>query len=238
MRLTVRSTHKWIALFIGAVFLIWVVSGVVLMTPSFKDPARREVAIDYRTAVVSPAEAIRSVAGPDSTGATVRSLALVRVGTRPAYQLGMTDGRTQLVDATSGRELRITAELAESLARLEVGNGPALVRVEAIGGRDAAGQPMAYRVMVADPASTWIEVSRRDGSVWRRSARSRFQDVMSELHTFEAVRALYAGPRGQYWLVVTAGTASLTLILTGYWLILPRRLRRRVAPADNNRDSG
>ncbi|UCH61455.1 MAG: hypothetical protein JSV61_08210, partial [Anaerolineales bacterium] len=63
-RKTWHLIHKWISIFVGVFFLIWTVSGVVMMLPGrWFAPSILEVAQlpDYRSASLSPAEAVTAL---------------------------------------------------------------------------------------------------------------------------------------------------------------------------------
>ena len=78
-------THRWLGIVLGALFLGWFVSGVVLMYAGMprlaptERLARRPV-LDFARATVAPAAVVDTPGGPES-------LQLSTVNSRPVYRI-------------------------------------------------------------------------------------------------------------------------------------------------------
>src|SRR4051812_25853450 len=107
LRLFVRRaliyTHRWTGIVLGALFIAWFASGVVLMYAqmprlSRADRLARLPLLDFHTAAVTPADAAAAV------GYGVRTVRLGMFGGRPIYRLAGAEG-SATVYADDGSEL-------------------------------------------------------------------------------------------------------------------------------------
>ena len=221
-----RSLHKWIGIFVGAVLLMWSVTGVVLMVPGHRPEARARP-VPLGRATVSPREALAIALG--DSAAEVRAASLVRIHQHVAYRID-SGRRPILVDAESGERIEITATLAEAVAREAMGRAGGTVRVEPVRKHDAfypAGSLPVWRVRFEGVEGPPSHVSQLDGTFVPAGSRSRFRSLMHDLHNFTIIRKLVTADWFFRTLAIIAGVVSIVSIITGYWLALPRRPANR-----------
>jgi len=229
MRGLFLKIHKWIGICVGIVLFTWVVSGIVMILPGRPIVASRfNSPGDLTVASISPAAAADLVPGDSGAARKVR---LVGINGRPFYEVSIQGGERSLLDASSGAVLTITAQVAESLARMAVGAGEAKV-----GSVDEIGEPSwgysggplpVFRVAFEDHQRTVAYVSMRDGSVQADSRLLRVRSRIQQLHAFEPIEILTERPVLRQAALHVASAVGLCLVLTGYYLALPKGWRRR-----------
>jgi uncharacterized iron-regulated membrane protein len=235
MRLTVPRFHKWMGVTVGVIFLLWVVSGIVMILPPLPAPRGGPPAVaNYSGSTLSPAQAVALVAGREADSGAVTSLVLLRLGNRSAYQITVKGGRSYLIDAGSGERVIITAELARGIAEENLGGDVPVRGVEELSHHDfryPAGSLPVYRVLFADPRETVAYVATRDGSVRLSDWRHRVRATIGGLHTFQPVELLTGSDSLRVTLLHLASLISIALIATGYYMSLPKR-RGAARPPD------
>jgi uncharacterized iron-regulated membrane protein len=82
----------------------------------------------------------------------------------------------------------------------------------------------AWRVVLADQAGTWVHLSR-DGVAGSNTREQRRKAVYHDLHTFATLQQVDLGRRGIRILFLVASVISIAVVVTGYYLSLPRRWR-------------
>jgi len=186
--------------------------------------------IDFRSASISPAEAVSLVASREQDTAPLHRLALVSVQDRPHYRIDVRGGQSYLIDATTGERLKITPELAEKFARQRFSDTLPIRRVVEVSHHSlgyAHGPLPAYRVEFADAQGTQAYVSIRDGSVVHTTRRARIRSFVTNLHTFDQIEILAGSTLAQHASLHVTSIITIVLALTGYYLVLPRGWRRR-----------
>lgn len=219
--------HKWLGICMGVVVFIWVVSGVVMILPRGAVPQAKTPQPDWSSAVLSPAQAAALVAATGDT-AGIQNISLVRLRNRPVFLAEMRGGRRHLHDAATGTPIEVTAALAESIAVEGLRAPKPVTRVERLEKPDwrYAGRVPAYRVEFADPKRTVAYVTERDGGLQLGDRGIRIRAVITGLHTFQPLSLLGGNTSRLAALHLTSAVAVL-LVLTGYYLVLPKRWRRR-----------
>jgi len=223
------TIHRWLGICLGLILFTWIVSGIVMILPGqpvvppqFNSPG------GLASATLAPAAAGALIPGDASTPRTVR---LVGIGGRPFYRVKLEGGERFLLDASSGTILTITPQVAESLARMAVGAGEeTVVSVQEIRGEprgDVSGPLYAFRVSFEDPRRTVARVSLSDGSVAAETRLQRFRMGISGLHTFQPIGRLTDRPFVRRGALHISGAVGILLVLSGYYLALPMRWRRR-----------
>ena len=181
-------THRWLGIALTAVFVIWFVSGVIVMyvgmpTLPAEERLLRMEPLDVSTIAVSPAEAA-STAG-------LTSPSRVRIAMhdgRPVYRF-LSSGTWQAIFADSGAPLTpLTADAAVAVVRRFVPEHATTLRYETrltdsdqwtLQGVIRNTRPM-HRIALGDPAGTEYYVSERTGEpVLRTTASGRFWGYMS-----------------------------------------------------------
>jgi hypothetical protein len=245
LRIVVRRaliyTHRWLGIALGALFISWFISGVVLMyagmprLPRAERLARRPV-LDFDTASVTPLDAAAAV------GYGLRSVQLAMFASRPIYRLAGAEG-SATVFADDGSELEpVRADEALREARL-FAPGSSDIRYDAYLEHPdqwtlEAGRSLPlHRIALHDGADTRLYVSEASGEIVMRTTavERRWAYPGAILHW------MYLTPlrrHGETWARVViwasiAGTAtSLSGLIWGVWRWSPRRqyrLKRRRA---------
>ena len=219
-----RSFHRWIAYGLGALVMLWVVTGVAMVLPPA--PTTRSVggaALDPSGAVRSPSEALLAV---PETARPVRSVALKPLGANLVYDFVARGGAHILVDAATAQRVLLSDSLASSLVRAVVLDSSVGFTVRHITEYDQYyrfGVLPAYRAELNDAAHTFVHVGV-DGSITSTSSRSRLRAVMAALHEFQLPGNLIPN-RMRKVLLLGASALTIVLALTGYILALPARRR-------------
>jgi len=231
MTRTFRTLHKWVALVLAAQFVAWMASGLALSLVDHDaangEPHRRAADASARpwpAGVRSPVALVAASAG------RVQRVETAWLGERPVYRL-VDDERTWLLDAASGRPVKIDAALAGALAAADYAGPGAASAPEwlAEAPREAIDHaPPLWRVRFADDVDTTLYLSAVDGRVLeRRNAQSRWFELFWMLHTMD-----YSG-RGDFNhpLVIVSAAGGLFAALTGAWLLVALLRRRPRRPA-------
>jgi hypothetical protein len=215
-RIQLNRLHRWVAISAGAFFLSWMISGMVMIWPG-KGSERRVSKPDYRTAVVSPAQAAAKVG--DGAG----EMSLGRVGERLVYQFKTSRG-IRLVDAHSGELFPITAAVAEHVVRSEYLPVAGALRTERLDRHDweyRSGPLPVYRIRAGESGKRYY-VSAQDGAVRTITTAGRVRGMIMGLHTFTAVPVIGEDVRLRKAALFGAALIGLGAAVTGYLIALPR----------------
>jgi hypothetical protein len=217
----VRKAHKWTSFVVGAVFLAWVVSGLVMILPppeGARPPAAAPSALHEVT--VSPARAIEVALGAAS--AELESVSLRSLGSRWVFAVKPRGKPARFVDGASGERVEIDAALARSLAAEA---GVVAETASELKSHDLEypfGPLPTWRVVDPLDSSRMVYVSRADGQVGVSTRTTRLRAAITSLHAFQPLDALFGRGAGHVGLWIL-GLASLFTIATGYLLTLPKR---------------
>lgn len=170
---TLVYTHRWLGIVLSALFIVWFLSGVVMMYARM--PALDAVERLARLPAIRP-DSIR-VPPPGHAGESLSALSLTSLEGRPVYRL-TADGRTRFVFADTGDEVpAVDADQAVRIGRAFMG-GHVDVRHEArlvdadqwtFGVRRQ--MPM-HRLIADDEAGTRLYVTESSGDVVMKSTAS------------------------------------------------------------------
>ncbi|MCC6930204.1 MAG: PepSY domain-containing protein [Gemmatimonadaceae bacterium] len=225
------SLHKWIGIGIGVIVFVWLVSGMVMILPFTPIvPKRTAEMVDMRQATVSPAGAIDLVRSREGDTSGVRRVVFVAIGPDPYYKVDAKDGKSFLLSAATGERLVVTRDVAERIARRDFSDN-ARIRSATEISRHSFGYPggalPAWRLEFDDARGTIAYVSKRDGSVTHVNGRSRIRSFITGLHTFEQIELVGGSERLKKLSLHLTSLITIVLVLTGYYVVLPRRWRRR-----------
>ena len=225
----VLKIHKWIGMCLGVVVFAWLVSGIVMILPLRARGGARPPAARFDLATLSPAEALRLAANGEQDTPRVTRLSITPVLDRTYYFLEFQGGRNQLVDVQTGSTLVITPELAEEIAR-RLSGVTAAARIDTVTQHSMgymSGPVPAYRVAFADEEGSTAYVSLKDGSARYTNQRLRIRFFVSGLHTFDQLKLLEKTSTLKKPLLHLTSSIGIGLILTGYYLVLPKRWRSK-----------
>ncbi|HEX4936060.1 MAG TPA: PepSY domain-containing protein [Gemmatimonadaceae bacterium] len=224
--------HKWIGIGMGVIVFVWLVSGMVMILPFTPIvPKRTAEMVDMRQAVIAPAAAMDLVGTREGNTSGVRRLVFVAIGPEPYYKIDMKDGKSFLLSAATGARLVINREVAERIARRDFSDTVPVRRATEISRHSfeyPGGALPAWRLEFDDARGTIAYVSKRDGSVTHGHWRSRVRAFVSGLHTFEQIELVGGSERTKKLSLHLTSLITIALVLTGYYVVLPRRWRRRL----------
>jgi len=227
--MTKFDAHRWLAVPFGVALVLWIVSGLMILSPvTTPDALRpdRRAQIDWASVSMSPADAA-AVVRSSGTTTPVRSVRLAALAGRAIYQVTTQDG-VVLVDAVeavvldSGEPLAL--EVARWEARPEVGvEGVDLVTEH---GPGYMGGPLpAYRIRFATSDGSWVHVEATTGTAQWSDRWGRMKEPIASLHGFSFLQFLGADPVWALLILATLGAAGVAT--SGYLLAFERYFRKR-----------
>jgi hypothetical protein len=188
--------------------------------------------------VISPAQALQAVGRFDPDSSPVRKLSAVRLLGRNHYLFELANRKTFLIDMENGERLVITPEVAGAIAR-QVGELPsAPMTVREIRAHDAGylrGPLPMFRVDFDDSKGTSIFVARRDGMVRYTTGALRVKNYIAGFHTFEQLELLGQQDATVKAMLHFTSVLGIVLVLSGYYLVLPRSWVRRPVQRPSSR---
>ena len=230
------KVHKWFAVTVGVFFLMWLISGIVMILPRLSPgPARQQPSsLNFRGITVSPAEAVAGLAKILGESAQVNSVTLRRIGGAAVYEIVVAGGDSHLIDPRSGQPLTITPDIVEQIARDYVPSEARVLRIERVKGYSYAYQwgPLpAYRIVFDNDPSRAYYVSSRDGTVYHRDREDRIRGAIGSLHTFQPLKLIIRREAVRKGLLLLVAVLGIGVAVTGYYLAVPRRRVSRHALA-------
>jgi len=236
-------SHRWLGIVVGAVFVAWCVSGIVLMyagVPHLTAGERlmRLPALDVSTIAVTPGEAAAALGEPPFR------LRLSMHGDRPVYRFntGRVFGRWTVIYADTGDPVARLGR-AEALAwlRASLGEGPSLRYEAHLTRPDTFTRLPAlqthfplHRIAVDDGSGTEYYVSERSGEAVMTSNRgSRLLGLAGYItHTFFFFRQQTWWNALLQWVSWIGLTMCLTGAVVGVWRYgLSARYRHKRVPS-------
>ncbi|HEY7173234.1 MAG TPA: PepSY domain-containing protein [Vicinamibacterales bacterium] len=235
-------THRWSGIVLGALFITWFVSGVVLMYAQMPRLSRAErlarlPRLDFRTASATPLDAAAAV------GYGIRTLRLGMFAGRPVYRLAGAEG-SATVFADDGSELdpvNATAALAE--ARTFAPEANATIRYDGLVEQpdqwtlEIARTLPLHRVALGDPADTRLYFSERSGEIVMKTTAAERRwaypgAILHWLYLTPLRRNAPAWAQIVIWASIAGTAMALTGLVWGIWRFSPQyhyRLKRQRA---------
>jgi uncharacterized iron-regulated membrane protein len=225
--------HRWLGIGACLLFLLWFLSGLVMLYVGFPDltaaeKARYQGDIEWARVSVTPDEAMRWL----GLQAFPRDLRLEMSGGQPVYRVSTSTGRFSL-SAIDGKPIeRIDAVSARAIAALVSGTTPRSVTTLdsdqwTVAGTFEGHRPL-HRVALGDAAGTELYVSSRSGEIVLDStARERTWNWVGSVVHWIYFKELRARPGLWSQVVKWVSGACIFVALTGLWLGIDRlRIRR------------
>ena len=232
---TTRKLHEWIGFAIGAIFVIWLISGIVMMFPvgnraAYEGPYGP---VDFTAAVVTPEDAVRTASGAAESDPLPGALGIHfgRIEDRLVYKVRIEGQPLRMVDARSGEIVTITEGRAERMALAEFATDANIVDLRFTEDRDPwyrFGPMPVWRIEFDDAKRSVSYVAITDGSIRRSDRITRLKGAIAGTHTFETLGAV--GLLGvQVPLLILASIIGLLSVVTGYYLSVTMFARKRRA---------
>lgn len=192
------KSHKWLAVGIGLLTLIWFVSGIVMVTPMrlFGEPpplnTEGAAGPDYRQIAVSVPQAIAVVEDGLGREVKVTGVEFRRLAGRLLYRLQVQGAGSHLVDAVSGERFIIDEAAARALLRLAdpAAAGGEMALLREFDSDYRIGPLPAYRLTLADSGQTKHYLAVETGEVRTTNAGVRWRNALAGLHTLNFLRPL------------------------------------------------
>jgi Uncharacterized iron-regulated membrane protein len=227
-----RKIHKWVSIFVGVFFLIWTISGIVMILPiGAYDPVAPHTATapDFSDVTTSPAAAIAALSQSEGGPQQVTGLSLSQIETRTVYVLTLADESSRLIDAHTGQLFTIDQALAERIALDDFAIAGPIFQVTRLDQHEASypsGVLPVFRIIFESDHLVAYYVSGADGVAQRSDNWSRARNAISSLHTFEPLTLITKREKPTQALLVFVSLVGIVTALTGYYLALPRRRAR------------
>lgn len=215
-----RRIHKWVGMILGIQVVLWTVSGAMMaLLDSDKvgshggHQGHAPAPITVPSDVVGPKVVSAGLGGAPITGLSLRPM----LG-RYVYEVRTPDG-LRLVDAVSGRPVKVDAELARSIAEADyIGAGAvrAVSRVPEPTLETREHDGATWRIDFADADDTSFYVSAASGKIVERRNNSwRIWDFFWMLHNMDYLeRKSFNHP-----LIITIAFGVVWLSTTGFYLL-------------------
>ncbi len=220
-RQRLRRWHIWLGWIVGLPFLVWTVSGLVMVARPI-ETVRGEGLIAEAPALPAGLSPVPPAIGP-------RPLASLRLEARPdgaRWLLKYADGGSRLAEAATGRLLPPLA--AADAARMVEARYKGKARIAAVDRTSAEAPPIdfrrkvaAWRVTMTDGTRFYLD-SATGEILARRTAWWRFYDLMWGLHIMD----LETREDAHNPLLIGFATVSLLTLLLAL-VLLPLTLKRR-----------
>lgn len=242
LRRALYWTHRWLGIGGCLLFVMWFVSGVVMMYvgyPNLTDEERLAglAPVRFEQAVVTPTAALETLPQAVRTQPPRRMALEMQAGAdaQPVWRIVDARGGRHAVSARDGRVLGpVDAAQAEAIAR-DFSAQPGARWAETLE-RDQWTVPQGlnplrplHRIEVGDAAGTELYVSSRTGEVVRDTTRAeRFWNWLGAVPHWIYFTPLRADPPLWHDVVVWLSAACIVSAVTGIVIgILRLRLRRR-----------
>ena len=227
--------HKWLAVSVGAFFLAWMISGIVMILPRLSPESKGSPisdVIDIKKVSVSAQEAAAKLTTKLGEVPQVREVTLKRIADTDVYEIHTSSHGPHLIDAQSGETFSITAQRAEAIAKRHIASGPRELKVDLLSRHEFRypwGPLPAYRVVLEQDPSIVYYVSARDGTVQRSDRESRIRNAIAGLHTLDPVKLLIEREAVRKGLLLLLSLIGMAAVGTGFYLALPRQRRQPAA---------
>jgi uncharacterized iron-regulated membrane protein len=233
---TIYKIHKWLAVSVGGFFLVWLISGIVMILPRLSaDPEGPPISdvIDMKKVSLSAQEAVTKLTTQLGEVPQVREVSLKRIADNDVYEVLTASHGPHLIDARFGEPFRITAQGAEAIAKRRVAPGAGVLQIELLSRREFTyreGPLPVYRIVFEQDPSVLYYVSVRDGTVSRSDRESRIRSAIASMHTLEPVKLLMEREAFRKGLLLLSSLIGIAAVGTGFYLAWPS-LRRQPAVA-------
>lgn len=186
--------------------------------------------VDYSKGTISPAEAVQNLIANEGKGVEVTGVFLSGIAGMPVYQIYLSDGSSHLINAVTGQNITVTADLAERIVRDNLAIQGKTVKVESLETHDILypiGPLPVYRITIDGYPSNTFYVSGKNGTITQSNNLTRIRAIISSLHTFEPVKLLSQRDSIRKGLLLLFSLIGIAASLTGYYLAVLPYFRKR-----------
>ncbi len=192
--------------------------------------ANQLTALDYKHAVLSPADALAIIEKDKGEQIHVADIEPTSIQGRFIYEVVLDTGEVRLIDANSGETIWITDEIAAEIARDYIQEDLDIKELELLESHDILypfGPIPVYRVIFTDDQTNFYYVSASNGELSRSTSLTRTRAIITSLHTFDPINIIPNMDRFRKGLLVITSFIGLLTTILGYWIFLLPYLQRR-----------
>jgi hypothetical protein len=228
-----RLIHKWSAIIVGIIILMWTFSGIIMVLPVTWYNAGmpgQEAILSFDGADIPPSLAAKRLGITKGGQIGIQEISFRQVLDDLFYQVVLDDGSSHLVNVRTGKLLRITSPIAEQIARAATGSTAKIVSVVRIQEHDLrypAGPLPTYRIIFEDDLQNSFYVSGLDGNVSKSTALTRLRSAIISLHSFGPVTSILDKEQLRKGLLIIFCMISVVVSFTGYYLFILPIIRKR-----------
>lgn len=230
MMINWRKMHRVMAVSVGFLFLLWIVSGVVMVMPQVSVDTlapdhpifQPEALHDLR---ISPADAIKTVNGLSQGSVDVTNIHLRPLAGAMVYEIFTGNGGSHLIDARTGAVVTVTEPMAQAIAHAMMVDGvnvESSTLVSAYGANYISGPLPVYRIQMSDPSASVVYVSARNGDSRYTNRWIKIRAGLEGLHSFDPVEWITGSSLLRKGLLLLVSLIGGVVALTGYALALRR----------------
>ncbi len=237
LRRTLYVTHRWLGIAGCLLFVLWFLSGLVMMyvrLPVLSDAERlqRAAAIDWHAVHISPAQALQAASDPNRGTLFPNDFRLQQWLGEPVYRYTR-NGQTFTISASNGQRLApVDKSSAERIVREFAGNPLAywqetLDRDQwTVTSRFNLHRPL-FRIVVPDQQGSELYVSGTTGEVMLQTTRTeRFWNWCGAVTHWFYLTALRQHQTAWEQVVIWVSGIGIVIAASGLWIGLMRiRLR-------------
>jgi len=218
-----HKLHKWFAVVAGAMFLMWIVSGIVMILPqiSLGIGKKAPVRTDFRSVDIAPAEAIQSLDSLLEKRSQVSDVKLIKILDTILYQVNLTDGDSHLIDGRSGKEVNVTEQMAIEIATRKVPSSVGVLKIEIFSKHNSEygwGPLPVYKVIFDDSHGTIVYISKKNGAERHTNTLKRIRGFIGGLHEFSWVKLITDSKFIRKGLLVLFSLIGIGAACSGYYL--------------------
>lgn len=235
------KSHKWLAVAVGLLTLLWFVSGIVMATPASWFGAPQPIPVgeadgaSFRDVAVTVPQAIDAVERTVGHSVDVSSVGFRRTSGLLLYEISTKQDGTHLVDALRGELFVVDPAVVQGLVMRAMpgvhSSEPAtLIREH---DRDYRFGPLpAWRVPLKDPNETIFYVATSTGEMRATNRGGRLRGLIAGLHTFNFLHGAMSNRGVRVTLILTSvvGTLMSLFGLAILWIQFVNWRERRRAP--------
>jgi len=250
-----RKIHKWASIGIGVFLIVWLVSGIVAVLPSFileridhrmmggkqvhtAETQSELVQIesvagepDYRNLSLSIPEAISILETNLGHAVQVTTCTTYRLSNTLVYDMTLKDGKRYLIDAIEGVPTTVTEAQIKENAKAAAPPGSHIVDMTYLNRRPYAywGPIPIYRLIFNDASRTYVYVSPITGQVEvKNKGWNRLREWMLSLHKFEFLLLIWEREAFRKGVMLILSLVGLGVVVTGFYIALPVKWLRRL----------
>lgn len=223
-----RKMHTWLALSVSAFMLAWLSSGIVMIAPRFTaapEPVAYPDTIDVQKISPTAAKVLTKLNALVGDSSQIRSVTIKKFADAMVYEIVTARQGVILIDGETGEPFKITAPIAELLAKRYIGKVAGELKIELLTRHELSypwGPLPVYRGSLAAEPATFYYVSAADGTVTRSDRESRIRNAIASLHTLDPIKLVVQADGFRKGLLILTGFIGIGAVCTGLVLAAKR----------------